>query len=69
MVCSVNLLPQAMKCFVGAFGEYSFSWTMVFEWHSHFKAVDDDKYSGQPSTSRATEYVENVRELIHEDSR
>jgi hypothetical protein len=33
-----------------AFGEHSLSQTVVFEWHSHFKAgrmsVEDDKHSG-----------------------
>jgi hypothetical protein len=49
-----------------AFGEYSLSWTAVFEWNSCFKAgqvsVEDDKHSGRPSTSEMTEYVEkNLR--------
>jgi hypothetical protein len=53
------------------FGEPSLSWTAVFEWHSRFKAgqvsVEDDKCSGRPSTSKTTENVEKIRELIHED--
>jgi hypothetical protein len=36
--------------------------TAGFQWHSHVKAsqvsVEDDKRSGQPSTSKMTEYVE-----------
>jgi hypothetical protein len=31
--------------------------------------VEDDERSGQPSTSKTTEYVENIRELIHKDRR
>jgi hypothetical protein len=53
------------------FGEHSLSQTVVFEWHSHFKAgqvlVEDDEHSGQPSTSKTTENYENILELIHED--
>jgi hypothetical protein len=32
-------------------------------------SVEDDERSGQPSTSRTTENVEKIRELIHEDRR
>jgi hypothetical protein len=43
------------------------------QWHSFFKAswvsVEDDKHSGRPSTSKTTENVEKIRELIHEDRR
>jgi hypothetical protein len=45
-----------------AFGKHSSSRTVVFEWHSHFKAgqvsVEDDERSGRPSTSKTTEDVE-----------
>jgi transposase len=54
-----------------AFGEHSLSQTAVFEWCSRFKAgrvsVEDDECSGRPSTSKMTENVEKIRELIHED--
>jgi hypothetical protein len=44
------------------FGEYSLSWTAVFEWHSHFKtgqmSVEGDEYSWRPNTSKTTENVE-----------
>jgi transposase len=54
-----------------AFGEHSLSHTVVYEWHSCFKAgrvsVQDDKCSGQPSTSKTTQNVQKIRELIHED--
>jgi hypothetical protein len=56
-----------------AFGEYSLSWTAVFQWHSCFKvgqvSVEDDDHSGRPSTSKTTENVEKIRELIHEERR
>jgi hypothetical protein len=44
-----------------AFGEHSLSWTVVFEWHSRFKAGSmsvEDEHSGQASTSKMTENVE-----------
>jgi hypothetical protein len=41
-----------------AFGEHSLSWTVVFEWHSQFRAgqvsVEDDKRSGRPGTRETT---------------
>jgi hypothetical protein len=53
-----------------AFGEHSLSQTAVFEWHSRFKtgrvSVEDDERSGRPSTSKMTENVVKIRELIHE---
>jgi hypothetical protein len=56
-----------------AFGEHSLSQTAVFEWHSCFKASwvsdRDDKCSGQTSSSKTTENIEKIRELIHEDRR
>jgi hypothetical protein len=46
---------------------------VVFEWHSYFKAsqvsVEDNKHSLRPRIGKMTENVENIRELIHEDSR
>jgi hypothetical protein len=56
-----------------AFGEHSLSWTAVFEWHSRFKAswvsIEDEERSGRPSTSKTTENVEKIWELIHENRR
>jgi hypothetical protein len=64
---------ETLEMLRGAFGEHSLSRTMVFEWHSHFKAgrvsVEDDKCSGRPSTSKTTEDAEKIRELFHEDCR
>jgi hypothetical protein len=44
-----------------AFGEHSLSRTAVVEWHSRLKAgrvsVEDDEYSGRPSTIKTTENV------------
>jgi DNA-binding transcriptional ArsR family regulator len=56
-----------------AFGEHSLSHIAVFEWHSGFKpsqvSAEDDERSGRPSTSKTTENVEKIRELIHEERR
>jgi hypothetical protein len=52
-------------------GEQPLSLTAVFECHSRFMvgwvSVEDDKCSGWPSTSKTTENVENIPELIQED--
>jgi hypothetical protein len=53
-----------------AFGKYFLSQTVVFEWHSHFKAGQvsvEDECSGWPNTTKITENVEKIREFIHED--
>jgi hypothetical protein len=45
------------------FGEHSLSRTAVFEWHSHKASrvlVENDKRSGQPSTSKMTENFEKI---------
>jgi hypothetical protein len=46
---------------------------VAFEWRSRFKAswlsVEDDECWGWPSTSRMTENVEKIWELIHRDCR
>jgi hypothetical protein len=51
--------------------EHSLSRTVVFEWHSCFKAdrvsVEDNERSGWPSTSRTAENIEKVRKLMNED--
>jgi hypothetical protein len=53
------------------FGEHSLSQTVIFEWHSCFKADrvlgEDDERSGRPSTSKTTKNFEKISELIHED--
>jgi hypothetical protein len=50
--------------------EHTLSRTAVSEWHSHFKAgqvsVEDDERSGRSNTSKTTENVGKIRELIHE---
>jgi hypothetical protein len=54
-----------------AFVEHCLSQTAVFEWHSRFKAcrvsVEEDECPGRPSTSKTTENVEKIQELVHED--
>jgi hypothetical protein len=61
---------KTLEMICEAFGKHSLSWTAVFEWHSCFKtvqvSVEDDKHSGQPSTSKTTD-VEKIQELINED--
>jgi hypothetical protein len=56
-----------------AFGEHSLSQTAVFEWHSRFKvgrvSAEDDRHSGQPSTSKMTENVEKIQELNNKGHR
>jgi hypothetical protein len=51
-----------------AFEERSLSQTVVLEWHSHFKdsrvSVEDNKCSRWPSTSKTTENVEKIQELV-----
>jgi hypothetical protein len=53
------------------FEEHSLSRTAVFEWHSRFKAgpvsIEDDERSGRRSTSKTTENIEKIQELIHKD--
>jgi hypothetical protein len=55
---------KTLEMLCEAFGEHSLSRTVVFEWHSRFKAgrvsVENDKCSGQPSTSKTTENVEKI---------
>jgi hypothetical protein len=63
---SINPLPKPLKCILRTF----FKPDSGFEWHSCFKAgrvsVKDDECSGRPNTSKTTENVENIRELINE---
>jgi hypothetical protein len=60
---------ETVEMLCEAFGEHSLSRAAVFEWHSRFKAdrvsVEYDEHSGRPSTSKTTENVEKIRELIH----
>jgi hypothetical protein len=62
---------KTLEMLLEAFEEHSLSRTAVFEWYSSFKAgrvsVEDDEHPGRPNTSKTTENVEKIRELIHED--
>jgi hypothetical protein len=62
---------KTLEMLHGAFGEHSLALTAVFEWYSCFKAsrvsLEDDECSGRPRTSKTTENVEKIQELIHED--
>jgi hypothetical protein len=64
---------KTLEMLCEALGEHSLSQTVVFEWDSRSKAgrvsVEDDKCSGRSSTSKTTENVEKIPELIHKDRR
>jgi histone-lysine N-methyltransferase SETMAR len=55
------------------YSDEAMSRTQTFEWHRHFKggrmSLEDDEQSGRPSTSIILKYVEQIRELVHEDRR
>jgi hypothetical protein len=55
---------ETLEMLLEAFGEHSLSRTVVFEWHSRFKAgrvsVENDECSGRPSTSKTTENVDKI---------
>jgi hypothetical protein len=54
-----------------AFGEQALSQARTFEWFKRFKdgreSVEDDKYSGRPSTCTTTEMTAEELEVILED--
>ncbi|KAL4126147.1 hypothetical protein QTP88_010376 [Uroleucon formosanum] len=56
-----------------AFGEYSLSRSVTFEWYKRFKdgrqSTDDDPRSGRPSTSRKDDVVEKIEEKVRNDRR
>jgi hypothetical protein len=61
---------KTLEMFREAFGEHSLRWTMVLEWHWRFGVgwvSVEDECSGQQSTSKMTENVEKIQELIHKD--
>jgi transposase len=51
-----------------AYGDDSLSRSSVFEWFKRFKDghgdLQDDPRSGRPSTSRNTDTIANVREMV-----
>jgi hypothetical protein len=63
---------ETLETLCEAFGGHSLNQRAVFEWHSRFMArqvsAEDDERSGQPNTSKMTENVEKIQELIHENS-
>jgi hypothetical protein len=40
---------------------------MAYKFQAGRVSVEDDKSSGRPSSSKMTENVEKIQELIHED--
>jgi hypothetical protein len=68
----VKSATETLEMLRDVFGEHFFIRTVVFEWHSLFKAGRlsvDDKRSGRSSTSKTRENVEKIRELLNEDRR
>jgi hypothetical protein len=61
----VKSATETLEMLREAFGDHSSSRTVVSEWHSCFKSsrvsAEDDKHSEQPSTSKATEDVEKIK--------
>ena len=55
------------------YGEEMMSRTRAFEWHKRFKErreeVEDDPWSGRPSTSRTADNIERVKQMVRADCR
>ena len=55
------------------YGDETMSRSRVFEWHKRFKegreGVEDDSWSGRPSTSRTADNVERMKQMVHGDRR
>jgi len=53
------------------FGDQSLSREQVFQWHSRFKtghtSVDDDEYTGRPTSCTAPQTVARIQELVRQD--
>ena len=64
---------EALKLLQEVYGDDTMSRTRVFGWHRRFKngreEVEDDHWSGRPSTSRTDENVERVRQKVRSDRR
>uniref|UniRef100_A0A8C4Q8U9 Transposase n=1 Tax=Eptatretus burgeri TaxID=7764 RepID=A0A8C4Q8U9_EPTBU len=49
------------------------SCTCAFEWHKRFKEgrgeIEDDPWSGRPSTCRTADNIERVKQMVHADRR
>jgi hypothetical protein len=62
---------KMLEMFYEAFENILWAGQQFSEWHSCFKAspvsVEDDERSGQPRTSKMTEKVDKIWELIYED--
>ena len=55
------------------YGEETMPRTRAFEWHKRFKEgreeVEDDPWSGRPSTSRRADNIERVKQMVRADRR
>ena len=68
-----NTPTEALKLLQAVYGDDTMSRTRLFEWHRRFKErreeVEDDHWTGRPSTSRTDENVERVRQKVRSDRR
>ena len=64
---------EALKLLQEVYGDDTMSRTRLFEWHRRFKEgreeVEDDHWSGRPSTSRTDENIERGRQKVRSDRR
>ena len=64
---------ETLKLLQEVYGDDAMSRTRLFEWHRRFKEgreeVEDDHWSGRPSTGRTDENVERVRQKVRSDRR
>lgn len=64
---------ETFEMLKAAYGDQTLSRARVFEWHKRFSSgredVDDDPRPGRPSTSRNSDNVEKVKELVQSDRR
>ena len=73
LFCLGKTPTEALKLLQEVYGDDMISRTCLFESHRRFKEgreeVEDDHWSGRPSTSRTDENVERVRQKVRSDRR
>ena len=64
---------ETLEMIQQGFGDQSLSRTQVFQWHVRFKAgrtsVDDDEYTGRPTSCTTPETIARIQEIILQDRR
>jgi len=63
---------ETLSALQQVYGDTALQKSAVYDWFSRFKngqETEDDQRSGRPSTSRTTEMIEKVRQLIQCDRR